>query len=132
MAADPDNSLGPIGQVSVPVTELARAVKFYQEQLRLPFLFEVPGMAFFDCSPTRLLLTMPEEGDQPPGCSILYFRVDDVQQAAATLEKRGVAFLQSPHRVATMPDHELWMAFFADSEGNTMALMGEIPNRRPA
>jgi hypothetical protein len=25
-----------------------------------------------------------------------------------------------------MPDHELWLAFFTDSEGNTLALMGEL------
>jgi hypothetical protein len=24
-----------------------------------------------------------------------------------------------------MPDHELWMAFFRDGEGNTLALMHE-------
>jgi len=25
-----------------------------------------------------------------------------------------------------MPDHELWLAFFKDSEGNTLALMSEV------
>ena len=30
-----------------------------------------------------------------------------------------------PHLIAKMPDHELWMAFFRDGEGNTLALMHE-------
>jgi hypothetical protein len=29
-----------------------------------------------------------------------------------------------------MPDHDLWMAFFGDSEGNTMALMSEEPKAK--
>lgn len=29
--------------------------------------------------------------------------------------------------VTRMEDHDLWMAFFEDSEGNTMALMSEVP-----
>jgi methylmalonyl-CoA/ethylmalonyl-CoA epimerase len=37
-----------------------------------------------------------------------------------------VQFKGVPHLVARMPDHELWMAFFDDSEGNTLALMSEV------
>jgi methylmalonyl-CoA/ethylmalonyl-CoA epimerase len=37
----------------------------------------------------------------------------------------GVDFVREPHLLAKMPDHELWMAFFHDSEGNLMALMCE-------
>jgi hypothetical protein len=29
--------------------------------------------------------------------------------------------------VARLSDHELWLAFFADGEGNTLALMSEVP-----
>jgi methylmalonyl-CoA/ethylmalonyl-CoA epimerase len=28
--------------------------------------------------------------------------------------------------VAKMPDHELWMAFFRDPDGNLLALMSEV------
>jgi methylmalonyl-CoA/ethylmalonyl-CoA epimerase len=38
---------------------------------------------------------------------------------------RGVNFVDAPHLIAKMPDHELWMAFFNDTEGNTLALMHE-------
>jgi len=28
-----------------------------------------------------------------------------------------------------MPDHDLWMSFFRDTEGNVMALMSEVPRK---
>jgi methylmalonyl-CoA/ethylmalonyl-CoA epimerase len=59
-----------------------------------------------------------------PG-SILYFKVDDSGHAYADLKGRGVDFRDEPHLIAKMPDHELWMAFFRDGEGNTLALMHE-------
>lgn len=115
-----------LGQVSVPVGELARAVSFYRDAVGLPLLFEVPGMAFFDCGGVRLMLAPGEgEGMGPPG-SVLYFRVADIDAAHAEMAGRGVAFEAAPHRIARMPDHELWMAFFRDPEGNLMALMAEI------
>jgi methylmalonyl-CoA/ethylmalonyl-CoA epimerase len=32
-----------------------------------------------------------------------------------------------PHVAARMPDHDLWLAEFRDSEGNIMAFMAEVP-----
>ena len=32
----------------------------------------------------------------------------------------------APHLIARMPDHELWMAFLRDPEGNLFALMAEV------
>ena len=43
------------------------------------------------------------------------------------LEKRGVVFKDAPHLIAAMPDHDLWMAFFDDPDGNALALMREAP-----
>ena len=59
-----------------------------------------------------------------PG-SVLYFKVDDIDGAYSDLKARGVDFRDEPHLIAKMPDHELWMAFFRDGEGNTLALMHE-------
>ena len=33
---------------------------------------------------------------------------------------------EEPHLLVKMPDHDLWMAFFRDTEGNTLALMSEV------
>jgi hypothetical protein len=45
----------------------------------------------------------------------------------ATLESRGVTFLDEPHVVHRAPNYELWMSFFRDTEGNTLGLMAEVP-----
>ncbi len=39
---------------------------------------------------------------------------------------RGVEFVDEPHLIAKLPDHELWMAFFRDPDGNLMGLMSEV------
>lgn len=124
--------LSQIGQIAVPISDLERAVSFYRDQLGIDFLFQVPNMAFFDCSGVRLMLALPEDGESNRGSSILYFRTDDIQATARQMADRGTKFVADPHLVAKMEDHDLWMAFFEDSEGNSMALMSEVregPNR---
>lgn len=118
--------LSTIGQVAMPVKDLARAVEFYRDRLGLRFLFQAPpGLAFFDCGGVRLLVEVPQDKEFAHAGSVLYFKVDDINQAFGDLTSRGVAFRGEPHLIAKMPDHELWMAFFDDGEGNTHALMHE-------
>jgi predicted enzyme related to lactoylglutathione lyase len=119
-------ALYAIGQIAVNVRDLERAVAFYRDVLGVRFLFQVPKMAFFDCAGVRLMLGLPEGEEFDHPSSVLYFRVNDIQSVHAELQERGVAFRGAPHLVAKMPDHELWMAFFDDSEGNVMALMSEV------
>lgn len=122
-----NSALQQIGQISIGVTNLARATTFYRDVLRLKHLFSAGNMAFFDCGGVRLMLGTPEKPGQPHSASILYYRVADIEAAAAELSTRGVSFDAKPHLVARMPNHELWMAFFRDSEQNLMALMCEKP-----
>jgi methylmalonyl-CoA/ethylmalonyl-CoA epimerase len=42
------------------------------------------------------------------------------------MKEKGVHFEDEPHLIAKMPDHDLWMTFFRDSEGNLMGLMSEV------
>ena len=44
----------PLGQVTLPAHDLARAVAFYRDTLAVPFLFQSPALAFFDCDGVRL------------------------------------------------------------------------------
>lgn len=120
-------ALGGIGQVAVNVREIPRAVAFYRDTLGLPFLFEIPGAAFFDCGGTRLMLAVAERPEFDHPASILYYRVADVQAAFAALTAAGVRAEGEPHLIARMPDHDLWMAFLRDSEDNPFALMSEVP-----
>ena len=125
--ADQDLSHSRIGQIAVVVQDLDRAVAFYRDTLGLRFLFQAPPkLAFFDCGGVRLMLDVPEEEEFKHASSILYYKVDDIQATWATLRDRGVEFRDEPHMVARMPDHELWMTFFRDTEGNTLALMSEV------
>jgi len=52
--------------------------------------------------------------------------VDDIERAHSTLAGRGVRFVDAPHVVARMPDHDLWLAEFRDSEDNVLVLMSEV------
>jgi methylmalonyl-CoA/ethylmalonyl-CoA epimerase len=118
--------LSRIGQIAMGVKDIDRAVAFYRDRLGLPFLFAAPPrLAFFDCGGTRLMLDVPEDPAFAHPGSVLYFTVDDIEAAHREMQARGVEFKGAPHLIAKMPDHELWMAFFDDMEGNTLALMHE-------
>ena len=116
---------GTIGQISMNATDIERATAFYVETLKLPLLFRAGAMSFFNCGGVRLMLSRPEKPEFDHPGSVLYFKVSDIEAEYRELLERGVSFLGEPHLIARLPDHELWMAFFRDSEGNTLALMEE-------
>lgn len=119
--------ISQIGQIAIPIQDLDRAVAFYRDILGLPFLFQAPpGLAFFQCGEVRLMLSRPEGTDEPQGASVLYYKVADLPGAYAALQARQVSFLDEPHMIAKLADHELWMVFLRDSEGNLVALMSEV------
>ncbi len=119
-------TLGPIGQIAFTVRDLAPCVAFYRDSLGLPLMFEVPGMAFFNCGGQRLMLGLPQ-GVEAKGNSILYFKVDNIEAAHADLSGRGVNFVRAPERAADLGTHVLWLAFMEDPEKNLLALMSEVP-----
>jgi catechol 2,3-dioxygenase-like lactoylglutathione lyase family enzyme len=122
------DGLGTIGQIHVSVTDVDRSVAFYRDVLGIPFLFRVPGqpMAFFDCDGVRLYLGVPES-EEYRARGMLYFSVDDIESAHRVLTERGVSFRDGPHVVHRTEGSELHMAFFADPDGNNLALMAEVP-----
>jgi len=117
--------LNDIGQIALTVRDLGRAKDFYQNTLGMRFLFDAGTMAFFQCGAIRLMIGLSEEA-VPIGGTILYFKVSDIQKVHGVLMEKVVAFVQPPHLVARMPDHELWIAFLKDTEGNTLGLMSEV------
>ncbi|CAN5646023.1 MAG: VOC family protein [Pyrinomonadaceae bacterium] len=127
MADTTNFGLSKIGQIAVNAHDLDRAVDFYRDLLGMKHLFSVPSkMAFFDCDGLRLMLSLPEKPEFDHPSSILYFKVDNIQQAAQTLTDRGVQFEEQPLFVANMGAYDLWMAFFRDSENNLLAMMSEV------
>jgi methylmalonyl-CoA/ethylmalonyl-CoA epimerase len=116
-----------IGQIAIPVDDLERAVEFYGSIFGLRLLFRAPpGLAFFDCGGVRLMLSRREGAGAPERAGLVYYLVADLPAAHRALSGRGVQFLHPPHLIARLPDHELWMAFCRDSEGNLLGLMSEV------
>ena len=70
-------------------------------------------------------------GENAGNASVIYYRVDDLDAAHETLLERGVSFEAPPHMIAKLPDHELWMAFLRDPDGNLLALMSEVREGQP-
>jgi methylmalonyl-CoA/ethylmalonyl-CoA epimerase len=129
VAAKEEAVLESIGQIAINVKDTARARAFYRDVLGLKHLFDAgPNLAFFQCGNVRLMLSPPSKPEHDNPGSTIYYRVADLDATHAAMVARGAAFERDPHIVATMPDHELWMAFLRDSEGNLLALMEE---RRP-
>jgi methylmalonyl-CoA/ethylmalonyl-CoA epimerase len=120
------NLVQKVGQIAVPVKNLDQAVHFYKEKLELPLLFTSNGLAFFECNGLRLLLSVPEKEEFAQSSSIIYFQVSDINEAYGDLLNKDVTFIDEPHLIAKMGQTETWMAFFKDSEGNTLALMSEF------
>ncbi len=120
--------LGQIGQISMNAKDIARATAFYSDTLQLKLLFRAGDLSFYDCGGVRLMISKPEKPEFDHPGSVLYFKVADIGASHRELSARGVRFVDEPHLIARMPDHELWMTFFNDSEGNTLALMAEVRN----
>lgn len=119
--------LSAIGQIAMRVKDVARAVEFYRDRLGLRLLFQAPpNLAFFDCGGIRLMLAPSESPEFDHPGSVLYFTVTGIESMHQALSAGGVEFRDPPHLIAKMPDHALWMAFFHDTEGNTLALMEEV------
>jgi predicted enzyme related to lactoylglutathione lyase len=127
MADTNEFGLSKIGQIAVNVQDLERAVAFYRDKLKMKHLFTFPGISFFDCDGTRIMLGLPEKPEFDHPSSVLYFKVENIERAYQSLLERGVPFVDSPHVIAKMPDHDLWMTFFRDSENNLLSLMSEVP-----
>lgn len=121
---DANVQLGPLGQVSRSVRDIAAAEAWYRDVAGLPHLYTFGKLAFFDCGGTRLFLS---EVATQPADSILYFRVDDIHAAVAALTARGAHFVSAPHMIHRHADGtEEWMAFFNDNEGRPLALMAQV------
>lgn len=119
--------LNQIAQIAINVHDLPRAVAFYRDVLGMRHLFDAgPRLSFFNCGGIRLMLSLPEKPEFDHPASILYYKVADLQPTYEALAANGVKFEQKPTLVAPMPDHDLWMAFFRDSENNPLALMAEV------
>jgi DNA-binding CsgD family transcriptional regulator/predicted enzyme related to lactoylglutathione lyase len=107
--------LGPVGQISRTVRDIAEAEAWYGKVLGLKHLYTFGKLAFFDLGGTRLFLS--QEGEAQKSESVLYLRVPDITQAHDELKSRGVEFMGAPHMIHKHPD---------GTEGCPLALMSQV------
>jgi methylmalonyl-CoA/ethylmalonyl-CoA epimerase len=123
-----DLKLGQIAQIAYPVSDVPRAVEFFEKTLGLRLVLRPhENMAFFDCGGVSLYVDKASSSDAVSGASILYFKCDDIGGATRTLQDRGVEIVSPPHRVAEMPAYDLWMCFFKDPDSHILALSMHAP-----
>jgi catechol 2,3-dioxygenase-like lactoylglutathione lyase family enzyme len=116
-------ALGPLGQVSRKVKDIAAARAWYGETLGLTHLYSFGDLVFFDLGGTRLFLS---QGEGTENDSILYFRVPDVRTAHTELAARGIEFINAPHMIHRHEDGTAeWMAFFKDNDGRPLGIMSQ-------
>jgi catechol 2,3-dioxygenase-like lactoylglutathione lyase family enzyme len=118
-------NLGPIGQIARSVRDIKQSEIWYAHVLRLQHLYTFGTLAFFDCGGVRLFLSQTD-GDATSE-SVLYFRVENIEQAHDDLKARGVEFTNAPHMIHRHSDGtEEWMAFFKDPEGRPLGIMAQV------
>lgn len=117
---------GEIGQIAITVSDVAKVLPFYRDILGLKFLFSPSAnLAFLAAGPVRIMLSTPQGAGAPGANSILYFKVTNVTAAHSAMIAKGAANERAPQLAAKMPDHELWIGFLRDPDGNLVGLMEE-------
>lgn len=120
------NQVPEIGQIALTVSDVASALTFYRDALGLQFLFSPsPNLAFLGAGGIRIMLTTPQGAGSVGHNSILYFKVSDIAATHDLIVEKGATGEREPQLTAKMEDHELWISFLRDPDGNLMALMEE-------
>jgi predicted enzyme related to lactoylglutathione lyase len=115
-----------IGQIAVTVSDIPAALAFYGDILGLTFLFSPsPSLAFLLAGDVRIMLSTPQGAGAVGANSVLYFHVTDIEAAHADLIRRGATADRAPQLAAKMADHDLWLGFLRDPDGNLVGLMEE-------
>jgi catechol 2,3-dioxygenase-like lactoylglutathione lyase family enzyme len=115
----------------LPVKDLARARRFYEDSLGLEPLGAKPdGKFIYRCGGTELALFPKPEGTKAEHTA-LSFRVADIGRAVAALHARGVRFadydlpgLKTVEHVCVLGSEKA--AWFEDPEGNILCLHEDL------
>ncbi len=108
------------------VSNVDQILPFYQDILGLPLLFRSgSNLAFFSMGPVRLMLTTPQGRERPgkTAFSIFGFRIWNTPTMPWCNKGHSISVV--PNSPPECPDHELWMAFVRDPDGNLIGLIEE-------
>ena len=107
--------------ISVPVTDMERARRFYGETVGIPFATDDSSFPEFQLGEnvSMYLIQMESIGQQftGPHRAHIALRVPDVAETRRELEERGVEFEGD-----TLDTGVCHMAFFRDPDGNALML----------
>lgn len=115
----------------LPVKDLARARRFYEDSLRLEAIGQRPdGKFVYRCGGTEIALFPKPEGTKAEHTA-LSFAVPDIRAAIAELKGRGVAFEDYDLPEFRTVDHVCVLgsekaAWFRDPEGNILCLHEDV------
>jgi len=111
----------------IPVTNVARARKFYEEKIGLVAKEEYAGGVIYECGDGSWVFMYPSAGAGTSRASTAFWVVDDVVAEVAALRKKGVVFeeydmpgLKTVNGIATGGGAKT--AWFKDTEGNILAI----------
>ena len=118
----------------IPVANVARARKFYEEKVGLEAKEEYAGGIIYQCGKGSWVFMYPSGGAGTSKASTAFWSVDDVAAEVAELKARGVVFeeydmpgLKTVDSIATGGGAKT--AWFKDSEGNILAVSQRIDRR---
>jgi predicted enzyme related to lactoylglutathione lyase len=121
-----ENKIIGIGQVAITVSDIATALPFYRDVLGLQFLFSpAPTLAFLAAGTVRIMLSTPQGAGAVGANSVLYFKTQDIETSFAAIVARGALAERAPQFAAPMQEHNLWIGFVRDPDGNLVGLMEE-------
>ena len=121
----------------LPVKDLERARRFYEQQLGLvPQGLKPDGKFVYHCGGTELALFPRAEGTRATHTAIS-FKVNHIGEAVAELQRRGVRFADYDLPGLKTVDHVCVLgsekaAWFEDTEGNILCLHEDLPAARTA
>ena len=111
----------------IPVANVARARKFYEEKIGLVAKEEYAGGVVYECGDGSWAFMYPSGGAGTSRASTAFWAVDDVVAEVAALRKKGVVFeeydmpgLKTVSGIATGGGAKT--AWFKDTEGNILAI----------
>jgi catechol 2,3-dioxygenase-like lactoylglutathione lyase family enzyme len=111
---------------TIPVTDLERSRRFYEDTLGLAVLWDNPASVRFGCG-DGTQLSIFRRGPSTADHTLSHFEVSDIEDVISGLEGKGVTFLDYTEGPLTTTGHIAQLgparaAWFKDPDGNTIGL----------
>ena len=115
----------------IPVTDVHRARRFYEEQIGLIPKEEYAGGVIYECGGGSVVFMYPSAGAGTSKASTAFWAVDDVAAEVTALKAKGVKFeeydmpgIKTVNSIASGGGAKT--AWFKDTEGNILAISQRI------